>query len=217
MTTPYLLAHEPDGRSVTARENLTDILERELLGPAGGPNEILAGPPDSAYLIGRIAPVRLTDKDWDEDPATDVGDELDALESRGVPVTAVDDAATTADEDTAEDGPQRRGLIIPASMGLRLQIPTNLTSFTVTTVKDLVPKETTAYHLRDTVVLRVDRYDDKARGRRLIEIALCNDAETPSKIPTNAWLFQTKLAVTADGAEVFLPVRDLQLDDDDEF
>ncbi len=252
MTTPYLLAHEPDGRSVTARENLADILERELLGPAGGPNEILAGPPDSAYLIGRIAPVRLTDKDWDEDPATDVGDELDALESRGVPVTAVDDAATTADEDTAEDGPQRRGLIIPASMGLRLQIPTDLTSFTVTAswgtyeplptevgddgnrsaprfqrspisidtvinVKDLVPKETTAYHLRDTVVLRVDRYDDKARGRRLIEIALCNDAETPAKIPTNAWLFQTKLEVNADGAEVFLPVRDLQLDDDGEF
>jgi hypothetical protein len=58
----YRLANEPDGRSVTARENLADILERELLGPAGGPNEILASPPDSAYLIGRIAPVRLTDK-----------------------------------------------------------------------------------------------------------------------------------------------------------
>jgi hypothetical protein len=39
------LANEPDGRSVTARENLAVILERELLGPASGPNEILAGQP----------------------------------------------------------------------------------------------------------------------------------------------------------------------------
>ncbi|WP_278262837.1 DISARM system helicase DrmA [Nocardia sp. AG03] len=252
MTAPYLLARDPDGRSVTARENLADILERELLGPAGGPNEILAGPPDSAYLIGRIAPARLTDRGWDEDPATDVGDELDALESRGVPLTAVDDAAATAEEDTVEDGPQRRGLIIPASMGLRLQIPSDLASFTVTAswgtyealptevdddgkrtaprfqrtpisidtvvnVTSLVPKETTAFHLRDTVVLRVDRYDDPERGRRLIEIALCNDAETPGKIPINAWLFQTKLAVTAGGDEVFLPIRDLLIEDDDEF
>ena len=37
----YRLEYEPDGRSWTARENLADILERELLGPAerprGGP------------------------------------------------------------------------------------------------------------------------------------------------------------------------------------
>ncbi|MGH3977173.1 MAG: hypothetical protein ACRDS9_28255, partial [Pseudonocardiaceae bacterium] len=56
----YRLVHEPDGRSWTARENLVDILERELLGPANGPEEVLDGVPDSAYLIGRIAPVRLT-------------------------------------------------------------------------------------------------------------------------------------------------------------
>ena len=49
---PLALAHEPDGRSWTARENLADILERELLGPANGPNELLNGSPDSAYLVG---------------------------------------------------------------------------------------------------------------------------------------------------------------------
>lgn len=57
---PYRLARDPDDRSWTVRENLVDILERELLGPANGPDEILEGVPDSAYLIGRIAPVRLT-------------------------------------------------------------------------------------------------------------------------------------------------------------
>ena len=88
MTTPrtpveppsYRLEHEPDGRSWTVRENLADILERELLGPANGPEEVIDGSPDSVYLIGRIAPVKLTagtddpvDADTGE-PDTDVGD-----------------------------------------------------------------------------------------------------------------------------------------------
>ena len=44
-------------------------------------------------------------------------------------------------------------------------------------------------------MLRVDRHDDAERGCRLIEIALCNDRETPRKIPVDAWLYQTKLTV----------------------
>ncbi|MGH3776465.1 MAG: hypothetical protein ACRDRR_12165 [Pseudonocardiaceae bacterium] len=243
----YRLVHEPDGRSWTARENLVDILERELLGPANGPEEILDGIPDSAYLIGRIAPVRLTaghDDPRDADSgeaATDVGDAVDAQECRGVPVTAVDDSGAGSDEDTAEDEPPKRGLMIPASMGLRCQIPDDLDSFTVTaswgqyepvrekgadvppgrryqrtpieitttvTVVDLDPGATTTVHLKDTVVLRIDRHDDSRRGCRLIEVALCNDRETPRKIPVNAWLYQTKLSVSADGAAVFLPVTD---------
>lgn len=247
----YRLAHEPDGRSWTARENLVDILERELLGPANGPEEILDGVPDSAYLIGRIAPVRLQagksdpqDADSNE-AATDVGDAVDAEESRGVPVTAVDESGAGADEDTAEDEPQKRGLMIPASMGLRCQIPNDLAEFTVTTswgmyepvkekgeepsrgrrykrtpiefvktvtVAELVPGVTTTVHLRDQVVLRIDRYDDTERGCRLIELALCNDRETPRKIPVNAWLYQTKLIVKAGGTAVFLPVTDALLD-----
>ncbi|MDN5760565.1 MAG: helicase, partial [Tomitella sp.] len=134
---PFELTHEPDGRSWTARENLSDILERELLGPANGPDELLNGSPDTAYLVGRIAPARLTagredpTTAGDPDAATDVGDAVDADESRGVPVTAVDDSAASADEDSVEDQPQQRGLMIPASMGLRFQIPTDLDAFTV--------------------------------------------------------------------------------------
>ena len=136
---PYRLEHEPDGRSWTARENLADILERELLGPANGPEEVLDGSPDSAYLIGRIAPVKLTagtedptDADTGE-PDSDVGDAEDAESGRGVPLTGVDDSGAGADEDSGtEDEPQQRGLMIPASMGLRCQIPDDLESFTVT-------------------------------------------------------------------------------------
>ncbi|MFJ4696516.1 DISARM system helicase DrmA [Streptomyces sp. NPDC088766] len=259
----YRLALEPDDRSWTARENLVDILKRELLGPANGPDEILDGVPDSAYLIGRIAPVRLTAGQADpgeagsDDAATDVGDSVDAAESRGIPLTAVDDSSASSDEDEVEDQPQKRGLMIPASMGLRFQIPDDLDEFTVTAswgtyepvkekrgegtedggdkgtapapalrrfqrtphtiakaikVADLKPSRTTEIVLKDKILLRVDRYDDSHRGCRLIEVALCNDRETPRKIPVEAWLYQTKLSVSASGAEVFLPVNDVLLD-----
>ncbi|HUR05523.1 MAG TPA: DISARM system helicase DrmA, partial [Nonomuraea sp.] len=225
-----------------------DILERELLGPANGPEEVLDGVPDVAYLVGRIAPVRLASgrqdpSDADEsDAATDVGDALDAEEGRGVPVTAVDESGAGADEDNVEDDPQKRGLMIPASMGLRCQIPGDLAEFTVAaswgqyepvkekredsastirrykripieitktiTVAKLDPAHTTMIHLKDTVVLRIDRYDDVEGGKRLIEVALCNDRVAPRKIPVTAWLYQTKLLVQAGGQEVFLPVAD---------
>ena len=48
-----------------------------------------------------------------------------------MPVTAVDDSSATGDEDSVEDVPQQRGLMIPASMGLRFQVPADLDAFTV--------------------------------------------------------------------------------------
>lgn len=132
------LALEPDGRSWTARENLVDVVERELLGPLGGPEEVLATSPDAAYLVGRIAPYRLTDDHGDpadadgEDTPTDVGNATDAEKGRGVPVTAVDDSGGGDDEDGVEDRPPQRGLMIPESMGLRFKIPTGQDSFTLT-------------------------------------------------------------------------------------
>ena len=59
---PYLLALQPDGRSWTVRENLTDIMRREILGPADGPDEVIEVAPDTRYLVGRIAPVRLINR-----------------------------------------------------------------------------------------------------------------------------------------------------------
>ena len=247
---PYELTYSPDGRSWTARENLGDILERELLGPAGGAEEILDGSPDAAYLVGRIAPVKLTaggddpTQEGEVDAATDVGDAMDAEQSRGVPLTAVDDSTVESDEDTAEDAPPKRGLMIPASMGLRFQIPTGLASFVVHSswgvynpiggddperrgrryqrtpvardiavqVRDLRPGHTRTIPLVDEIVLRIDVYDDAERERLLVDVALCNDKETPRRIPVNAWLYQTKLTVDAGGSAVFLPVTDTLTD-----
>lgn len=259
-TPPYELPIEDEKTSWAARENLHDVLTRELLGPADGDDETLQMTPDSRYLIGRIAPAKVSsDTDSpsaegadDAESTLDIGDDIDAKLSTGVPLPSVDETSGDADEDAAEDAPVKRGLMIPASMGLRFQLPLDVEHVAVratwgtyepeTTdklipgtdrhervfhrkhhdyvrtlnVDDLVDGATREIQLENDVVLRVDAQTDHcadaSRSRRIIEIALCNDTETPTHIPVNAWLFQTQLYVEADGRAVFLPVYDPLLD-----
>ncbi|OBJ69897.1 hypothetical protein A5626_05740 [Mycobacterium marseillense] len=249
----YQLTYEPDG-AFTVRENLVDILERELLGPIHGPNEVLPFSPRSQYLVGHIAPVKLTgaeptgdDAEGDAERGLLVEPRADGagpVEGRGVPALAADDNEADAEGDDADDRAPKQGLMIAASMGLRFQVPLDLESFTVTAswgtyesvqtdqvtksgrpirhyqrtpveeartiaLADLIPGHTTTVPLRDAICLRIDRYNDPACGRVLLEIALCNDRATPLPIPLGMWMFQTKLHVDAGGAEVFLPVCDV--------
>ncbi|MGA5541290.1 DISARM system helicase DrmA [Mycobacterium sp. NPDC051198] len=250
----YELTFEPDGSSFTVRENLVDILERELLGPIHGPEEVLPFSPRSQYLVGHIAPVRLTGataSSSDTSELTERGelaearaDESAAAEGRGIPAFAADDDEADANDDDAEDRAPKQGLMIPSSMGLRFQVPPDLEAFTVTAswgtyesvqtdkvtkagrpirhfqripveeprtirLADLDAGQTATIQLRDTICLRVDRYDDSTYGRVLIDIALCNDRETPMPIPIGMWMFQTRLHIDAGGVEVFLPVCDV--------
>ena len=254
MTDPapgFQLAHEPDGTSHTVRENLVDILERELLGPAGGPEELLAVSPRQLYLVGHIAPVKLTEPDADPAGSEDgyglVGIRSDAAgfhAQRGIPAESADGTDVEGEEDDADDKAPKQGLMIPSSMGLRFQVPNDLPEFTVTAswgtyesvktgevdkrgravrryrrtpvgivekiaVAELTSGRTYTRVLTGQICLRIDAYDDARFGRRLIEIALVNDRETPPTIPVHEWLFQTKLHVDAGGAAVFLPVRDV--------
>ena len=138
MTTPapprppeplYDLADVPDGTSWTDRENLTDILQRDLLGPAHGEDELLDAQPDGLYLVGRIAPAKLSGKggvtlaeDAEGEAAdADVVPVEIADAGRGVPVASVDGEAGE-DDGGVEDAPIKRGMMIPASMGLRFQV-----------------------------------------------------------------------------------------------
>ena len=259
-TPSYELLIEDEKSSWAARQGLHDILVREVLGPADGDDETLEMAPDTRYLIGRIAPAKLAsgadapsaEGDGDPDSTLDVGDDVDARQSTGVPLPSMDETTVDAEEDAAEDAPVKRGLMIPASMGLRFQLPLDVERVTVraswgtyepeTTdkvipgtdrhervfhrqhhdhmrtldVRDLRDGGTREMPLEHDVVLRVDAQidecDDPSRCRRIIEISLCNDVETPKRIPVNAWLFQTQLCVEADGAAVFLPVHDPLLD-----
>jgi hypothetical protein len=251
----YELNHELDGSSYAVRENLVDILQRELLGPIHGPEETLPFSPRSQYLVGHIAPVKLVGSATATPDDTDGGDLVEVRtdddgvsEGRGVPAYAADDTEADAEDDDVEDRAPKQGLMIPASMGLRFQVPADLEAFhvvaswgtyeTVETDKvtkvgrpvreyqrtpieetrtvrlaDLKPGQTATIGLKESIVLRVDRYDDPKFGRVLVEIALCNDRETPMPIPLSMWMFQTKLLVDAGGAEVFLPVQDVMEQD----
>ncbi len=116
--TAYVFDKELGHSSASARAGLVEVLKRELIGPAEGDTEILTTPPDDRYLLGRIAPTRLTG----------AADDLEATASTGAPVTGVEEEMTnaSAEEDPGEDTddePVRRGLMIPASMGLRFQVP----------------------------------------------------------------------------------------------
>jgi hypothetical protein len=235
-----------------------DILKRELHGPVHGPHELLHFSPRSQYLVGHIAPVKLTPGDDQPPPEGEDAGRADLVEvradagglaeNRGVPAPAADETEADAQDDDAEDRAPKQGLMIPASMGLRFQVPSDLTSFSVTAswgtyqsvpsgeftkkgreirhflrtpvqetrsikLADLEPGHTTTVQLRDHACLRLDRYDDAQFGRVLVEIALCNDRETPTPIPMPMWMFQTELRVDSGGDQVFLPVRDV-LDQD---
>ena len=248
----YDLTFDLDGSSFAVRENLADVLKRELLGPIHGPDELLPFSPRSQYLVGHIAPVKLTgsklsafgDGDTGRDLIEVRTDDGGISEGRGVPAYAADETEADSDDDDAEDRAPKQGLMIPASMGLRFQVPADQESFDVTAswgiyesvetekvskagrpirhyqrvpveerrtvhLADLVPGKTVSIALRNDACLRMDRYDDPQFGRVLVEIALCNDRETPMPIPLSMWMFQTKLLVDAGGAEAFLPVRDV--------
>ncbi|PAU69282.1 helicase [Bifidobacterium italicum] len=228
-TPPFDLTEPLDGSSYMCRENLQDILERELLGPAQGDTELLETRPQNKYILGRIAPARV---------------ELDEQDAGNQDSEDGDNTQTAGSDGEDDDASPRRGLMIPSSMGLRFQVPDNLDAFTVhcswaryedekvevedgggkktTTryrrvpleasvkipLKDLRDGVTAPFPVRDHVVLRIDRYDDPEHKRCLIEIALCNDMESEKPVPTSKWMFQTQLNVDADGRAMFLPVHD---------
>ena len=252
--TAYAFDEEPSSTSVSARAGLLEVLRRELLGPAEGDTEVLTTQPNQRYLLGRIAPTRL--QNAAETPATETSedgegiDPLDAAASTGVPVTGSeeDTLSATVDEDPGEDTddePVRRGLMIPASMGLRFQVPAGLDALNIhvswgtyeptgagaetgqasadtgTRYRRvphehslrLEPAALTPGHTEDRILdgdvtLRIDSHLDEPAGRYLIELALCNDRTTPRRIPTEAWMFQTRIDVDAGGRAVFLPVHD---------
>ena len=128
--TAYVFNRELGTAPASARAGLVEVLERELIGPADGDTEVLTTPPDDRYLLGRIAPTRLTG----------VADDPEAAASTGAPVTGVEEetASASSEEDPGEDAddePVRRGLMIPASMGLRFQVPADPAELEAITVR----------------------------------------------------------------------------------
>lgn len=81
----------------SAREKLTDIVVRELVGPDDGPEEAIETSPDGRYLVGYIVPTTL-DPD-DREPPT--------VEVNLADPAALDDSASVGDDLEAREGSGR--------------------------------------------------------------------------------------------------------------
>lgn len=137
--------------SAEVRDELIDLLQRDLIGPWGGPDETVNGTPRGRYLVGALAPVAIDDGDpasaptrgasrVEVDNPVDLRDsETDAVvdteassDVKGVleeaDETIADAGGTDADEDR---GPESK-LIAPSSMGLRFQVAPDVSTLVFT-------------------------------------------------------------------------------------
>ncbi|MCQ0015290.1 hypothetical protein [Actinomadura madurae] len=223
-----------EGASFQVRDELEDLVRRDLLGPWGGPREAFKPKvmgPRERYLVGMLGPRHSPAsalESADEMPDTEVGVGGDASEG-GLPEVV---------------SPQTLGKIWASSMGLSFCVPADVDAVVVKAgwgryelreqededgkklriwSREPVEREEeirldgeesfkimlTGEHEDASGVLlsvNVRRRD----ARRVVEIALVNQQSEPTGNKDTAWLFQPELTVTAlDGAKaVFLPVDD---------
>ncbi len=218
--------------SYQARDELQDLVRRDLLGPWDGDTERIPSPgPREHYLVGALGPkhepISVRDE-ADQLPDTEIGADGDAADA-GLP-----DVVT----------PQTVGRMWASSMGLSFAVPGDLDAVAVTAEwgrYDWAEAEDDEGHKRrawtrepvtyrreirlDTepsyrVPLTVSHPDQPGvllavairprDGERIVEVALVNNQPEPATRQDAAWLFQTQLTVTApDGqSAIFLPVGD---------
>lgn len=126
---PVAITESPT--SLEVRENLVEILRQQMLGPIWGEEEVLnfRDQPDSIYMLGRIAPVKLGDSSKSQDvPDTDLIDDDE------VPTGSSFDVQPDAqgeDASSDEDRPIKGGNMVPTVMGLRIQVSDSTPSITV--------------------------------------------------------------------------------------
>lgn len=156
------MSDKPTVTSAQVRDELLDILGRDLVGPWDGPTETIVGTPRGRYLAGALAPISLLEgsdssetsaspkragtlDDVRGDDSLAVADLADAHEVQGVPAdeedeSIVDASPTDADEDR---GPESK-IIAPSSMGIRFQVAPETTRlrFTASWGKYVVRRET---------------------------------------------------------------------------
>ncbi len=133
--------------SIAVREDLVDLVRRELLGPRNGADEELPGTPRAAYAIGGLAPVTLDpslarldvdaaqsdEEAFDPEAATVAvtDDDPTALPQRGVPVPTEEQVSNAEDNDDQDVGPKGASTH-PSSMGMRFQVPIGAPTLIVT-------------------------------------------------------------------------------------
>ena len=215
---------------VEVRQDLEELIVRDLLGPWDGENEVLKGSPKSRYLVGMLAPVvRNPEIQKASDDGEDGDDEV-AVMGEGSAANAGDEV----DEDSAASGL----LMHPSSMGLRCQVLKEVAELQVvarwghyeTTQVASEGAEASRGFAREQieVSLSIDLtkpesdYELSQYGarihvevhsqgnRKILEIALLNVREHQKTAPVQSWMFQAGFEVFAgQGNHVFLPTDDV--------
>ncbi|MFI0370828.1 DISARM system helicase DrmA [Actinomadura sp. 1N219] len=223
-----------EGGSFEARNELEELVRRDLLGPWDGPEEEFrpkARGPRERYLVGMLGPRHS--------PAS-------AIESAG----ELPDTEAGVGGDATEGGlpevvsPQTLGKIWASSMGLSFCVPGEVDAVVVKATwgrydlrehedeegkklrvwarEPVAQEEEVRLDAEESYKVSLSKEHDEAsgvllhvnvrprNGRHVVEIALVNQQPEPNGNKDTAWLFQPELTVTAlDGAKaVFLPVDD---------
>ncbi|WP_166679984.1 DISARM system helicase DrmA [Kribbella pratensis] len=221
------------GTSYEIRDEIEELLRRDLLGPWGDEDERLPSGerPRERYLIGMLGPrhdAKSVVADASDVPDTQIGIEADASDPELPEILT----------------PQSLGRIWASSMGMAFAVPEDVDVLTVQyewaryerrQATDEKGKITRAWEREPFAGERQIRVDGGAKqerlpltattehepgvqlaatvrprdGRLVVELALINAQVEPlSGDKDPAWLFQTKLTVTAaDTKAVFLPVE----------
>lgn len=133
------MASDSPTTSTQVREELIDLIARDLVGPWDGPEETIVGTPRARYLAGALAPISLLDggspapasssganyatlADVRADDSLAVGDLSGARDVGGVPADEEEAISEASPGELDEDrGPESK-IIAPSSMGLRFQV-----------------------------------------------------------------------------------------------
>ena len=223
-----------EGGSFEVRNELEELVRRDLLGPWDGPEEKFkpkAMGPRERYLVGMLGPKHSPTsaiESADEMPDTETGVAGDAAEGTLPEVVS----------------PQTLGRIWASSMGLSFCVPGDVDAVVVKASwgsydqheqegengkkhriwarKQVTHPKEVRLDAEESYKIPLTGEHDEAPGvllsvnvrprdgRRVVEIALVNQQTEPTSNKDTAWLFQAELTVTAlDGAKaIFLPVDD---------
>lgn len=125
--------------SAQVRDELVDLIARDLVGPWDGPTETIVGTPRNRYLAGALAPISLLDgtaeaassasgardttlTDVRANESLAVAELSGAHDVQGVPADEGEPIAEASPSEPDEDrGPESK-IIAPSSIGLRFQV-----------------------------------------------------------------------------------------------
>lgn len=215
---------------VEIRQNLEELIVRDLLGPWDGETERIRSSPKSRYLVGMLAPVVRNPQ---VQKASDDG------QGNEDEVAVIGEGASAATGDEVDEDSAASGLLMhPSSMGLRCQVSANLEELQVvarwghyepaqvasegeegsrgflreqievTCVADLSKAEAN-YDFPDYGA-RIHVEVHLHGSRKIIEISLMNIKQHEKTAPVQSWMFQAGFEVANLSAEsVFLPTDDV--------